>query len=329
MSTGREPVVCATRTPRVTRCAALVLLALSALASTTWAEPSKEELQVARTLFGQALAEEGQEHWAQALSKLESVQAIKASPSVRFHIALCEEKLGRLAAALSDYEAARVAARSEGNKEVLATVEEPIARLTAVVPHVTLTLDAPPAGTTIEIDGRNLTSVGFGVPVPLDPGPHKIVVSAPGRVAFVHSVVLQPKADVGVQITLRPEGAAPAPAMAPPPEPPRTRHPLRPYAVLTTVGAVVTIGAGVGMILGSGAVLSSKEGTCTDRENCSTKGTVRVLDWAGLGSLVAGAGLTAASIVLWTRPGKTDTARAVHTQLGFAPGRLVLQGTFE
>ncbi|RYZ60409.1 MAG: hypothetical protein EOP08_14710, partial [Proteobacteria bacterium] len=97
------------------------------------AEPSKEELQVARTLFGQALAEEKLEHWEAALGKLESVQAIKASPSVRFHIALCEERLGRLAAALSDYEAARVAARTEGNREVLESVEEPIARLTAEV----------------------------------------------------------------------------------------------------------------------------------------------------------------------------------------------------
>jgi hypothetical protein len=294
------------------------------------AEPSKEELQVARTLFGQAMAEENQEHWQQALTKFESVQAIKTSPSVRFHIALCEEKLGRLAAALSDYEAARVAAHTENSKEVLATVEEPIARLTADVPHVTLMLDSPPAGAQIEIDGRNLSSVGFGVPIPLDPGPHKIVVSAPAGEKFTHSVVLQLKGDVGVQIVLRLEGAkAVPPQVAPPTEPKKSRHPERPYAIATTAGAVVTLGAGIGMILGAGAVKSSKDGTCS-LDDCSAKSTIRVLDWAGAGSLLAAAGFTAASIVLWTRPAKTETAtRGLHTQFAFGPGRLVLQGTFE
>lgn len=320
----------ATRISRVFRCASVALLALFAAthAPTAHAEPSKEELQVARTLFGQALAEENQERWAQALAKLESVQAIKASPAVRFHIALCEEKLGRLAAALSDYEAARVAARNENSKEVLAMVEEPIARLTAEVPHVTLLLEAPPPGATIQVDGRTLAAVGFGVAIPLDPGTHQIVVSAPGRVAFAHTVVLRPRSDVGLQIALLAEAVA-AP-VAPPREPVRIRHPLRPYAVLTSVGAVVTLGAGLGMIFGSGAVLSSKEGSCLPRSDCGPVTTVQVLDWAGLGSLIAAGGLTVASVVLWTRPGTRDaTARAVHTQIGAAPGRLVLQGTFE
>lgn len=327
MSNGLSPVAHAARFARAAGGALCLVLALAASAA---AEPSKEELQVARTLFGQAMAEENQEHWELALAKFESVQAIKSSPAVRFHIALCEEKLGRLAAALSDYEAARVAARSENSKEVLALVEEPIARLTAEVPHLTLTLDSPPADTKIEIDGRNLSTIGFGVPIPLDPGSHEIVVSAPGRVPFKHSVELRAKSDVGVRVVLAAKIAAVA-AAAPPKAPPRARHPERAYAIATSVGAVVTLGAGIGMFVGAGAVRTANLGQCDPLPaECAPKRPIQILDWAGAGSLLAAAGLTAASIVLWTRPARSATeAHRARSQLAVAPGRLVLQGTFE
>lgn len=312
-----------------------VVLSCALLTTLASAEPSKEELQVARTLFGQALAEEKLEHWDVALTKLESVQAIKASPSVRYHIALCEEKLGRLAAALSDYEAARVAARNDGNKEVLSIVDEPIARLSVDVPHVTLMLAAPPPpGAKIEIDQRNLTVIGFNVPIPLDPGAHEILVSAPNRASFKHSLILQPKGDVGVTVALSPLVVA-AP-LAPPREAPSKTYPERPYAIAATAGALVFAGAGIGMILGAGVVKSGN----VDGEGCSAstsadacdgkKTSIRVLDWGGGAALVGAVGLAAVSVVLWTRPGRSTTSSlAPHTRLAFGPGRVGLEGTFE
>ena len=329
----------AARIPRTFACVLLGALLGTVASSPAHAEPSKEELQVARTLFGQALAEEKLEHWEAALGKLESVQAIKASPSVRFHIALCEEKLGRLAAALSDYEAARVAARTEGNREVLESVEEPIARLTAEVPHLTLTLATkPPAGARIEIDGKNLTVVGFNVPIPLDPGPHTIVASAPEHAAFKHSLVLQRRADVGVQVVLKPYTVGQTAAAPDPVEPPtdrRTVYPARPYAIATTAGALVLAGAGVGLFLGAGAVRSANR----DGKGCMALGevscdgpisTVQALDVSAGAAWIGAAGLAAASVVLWTRPGRPTSAHApAHTRLAFGPGRIALEGTFE
>lgn len=303
--------------------------------SSALAEPSKEELQVARTLFGQALAEEKLEHWDAALAKLESVQAIKASPSVRYHIALCEEKLGRLAAALSDYEAARVAARNEGNKEVLAIVDEPIARLTAEVPHVTLSLASPPRDAKIDIDGRNLSAIGFNVAIPLDPGPHVIRVSAPEHATFQHSLTLQPKGDVAITVSL--PAAAAAPVTQSPPREPHVTYPARPYAIATTAGAVVLAGAGLGLFLGAGAArsghLEPNQGCRAESRADACDGVttrVNVLDWSAGAAWLAAAGLAATSVVLWTRPGKTETASTgSRTRLSFGPGRVALEGTFE
>lgn len=320
--------------PTIRRRASLALFAAAVLTGTSaWAAPTKEELQVARNLFSEAMAEEAAGRYEAALAKFESVQAIKASPSVRYHIAFCEEKLGRIAAALSDYEAARAAASAEISQQVLTATEEPIARLSEQVPRVTLVAGKVPANTSIAIDGKNFSAVGFGRAIPLDPGPHTIDVSAPGFEPFRHKLTLQAQAQVGVQVTLRAVSNVSGPhdpALAPPSET-RKEYPLRPLAIATTAGAVVFLGAGIGMILGAGAAHSSALDRCqTNQDGCSGS-TVRLLDWGGAASALVGVGLAVTSVVLWTRPGKTVTssAQAPGARLAVRPFGVALEGTFQ
>lgn len=283
------------------------------------AGPSKEDLQTARTLFNDGLADEAAGNYAAALAKFERVQGIKTSPSLRFHLALCEEKLGHLVAALSDYESARANARVENNEQVMLASEEPIARLTELVPRVTLKLDAPPATYEIQVDERNLTAVGFGNSIPLDPGEHTLHVRAPGLGSFRHTIKLALRERVVVPVVFTKDEPPRARAL-PPPTDTRAVHPLRPWAIASAAGAVVFVGAGVGMFFGAAAVHANEFEKCQRKEPCGG-GAVNVLDWSAGAAWLVGAGLAVTSVVLWTRPAKRSSVALV-----VRPGGLAIEG---
>ncbi|MDX2088081.1 MAG: tetratricopeptide repeat protein [Kofleriaceae bacterium] len=99
------------------------------------------------------------------------------------NVALCDVRLGKLATAAEHFERARDMAREQGMNEHLEAAEAHLVALQPRIPRVTFTLAEMLPDTSIVVGGRLLPSTGWA-DVPLDPGEHRIVITAPGRVAF-------------------------------------------------------------------------------------------------------------------------------------------------
>jgi len=289
------------------------------------AEPTKTELAAARDLFARAEHDEDAGRWADAIEKLRRAASVKMTPGIRFHIALCEEKLGQLVAALGDYTATEASARSEGNKEVLDAIAEPLAALRARIPTLTIVAPPDPKDAEVSLDGGPLPVGLLGTPVPVEVGPHVVGAHAAGRLPFSSNVTVSEKQSLTVEVRF------PAPALSPevaPPSEPRqsasgASSNLAP--ILTTVGAVAVVGFGVGAYFISGSKQSSAETACRSLvpSTCESdfQGGVRTWDAVAFGAWVAGAGLGALSIYLWTHPSKSEKAGA-PSALHVGPGSI-------
>jgi hypothetical protein len=79
--------------------------------------------------------------------------------------------------------------------------------------RVVVEVAAPVAGLVVNLDGQPLAPGAWGTPIPVDPGPRRLVASAPGRRPFEQSLAVP---DHAGQETLRvpPLELLPAPAPA-------------------------------------------------------------------------------------------------------------------
>lgn len=138
--------------------------------------------------------------------------------------ASCLEKESKLASALQAFGDAVDVARRTGDPR-LTSAEQAMARLRPRVSF--LTIDVPAArrvpGINVECDGFRVGSSSWGVPLPIDPGRHVVVVRASGYRDFQIALEVKGEAEqpyVEVPLLDRVESpppavAAPAPAPAP------------------------------------------------------------------------------------------------------------------
>jgi len=186
-----------------------LLLAALLSSTTALADPSPSEKQAARDLFAQASKDEERQDWAGALEKLKRVATITMTPGVRTHIAACEEKLGQLVLALADYAAAEALAKQQNNAEVLAAIADPMAKLKARVP--TITINAP-ADAAVMLDERRLASGVLGMPMPIDPGTHRVDAKSVGKPPYGATIRIKEKEALTLEVKFE----------TPPTEPPKT-----------------------------------------------------------------------------------------------------------
>ena len=105
---------------------------------------------------------------------------------MRFNVARCEESLGRTGGALADFELAEREGRHDPSRARRTSRKLAHDRANALRPRVPR-LDArrPRArrrqGIAVTLDGGKLATATLGVPLPVDPGPHVIDATAPGR----------------------------------------------------------------------------------------------------------------------------------------------------
>ena len=159
--------------PRVRFC--MTVLALSASA---WAaEPSDPAAARAQLQIGYDLKEKGR--CADAIAHFVESVRLDPQPKGFLNLADCEEKVGRLSAALAHAVQARDLATSPASTALKQLAEQRIRGLEAKLPKLTLKLgkDAP-NGTVVLRDGVELGAISLGVPLPMDPGNHTILVRA-------------------------------------------------------------------------------------------------------------------------------------------------------
>lgn len=165
--------------------------ALHAPAARAAPEPTPTELSVARRLFDEGRAAEDAGRWREAAEKFRKATAIKDTPGMRFHLARCEEEQGAFVEALVEYDRARElidsGIRAADVEKLLADARE---RVRAKVALLTVRLPSGVENVSVELDGKAISGSVLGVPMPINPGMHRVHAVAVGRTPFAQELAL-------------------------------------------------------------------------------------------------------------------------------------------
>jgi hypothetical protein len=237
---------------RLTRATRRIVAVAFVLASACGSRSSRadDSAGIAEQLFleGRVLMKEGETE--KACEKFQaSHDADKTATGTLLNLALCNELLGRTASAWAQFR--QVEAESAGRREDRVTMASEHEK--KIFPKLSyLTISVQPAarvdGLQIVLDkGREVTEPMWSTRLPIDPGPHAIVVTATARVTRKYDVTIGTERDEQ-KIEIAPlvvEGAPPPP---PPKETPSNPgNPTRRTVgyVLGGVG-IVALGVGTG-----------------------------------------------------------------------------------
>lgn len=133
-----------------------------------------------------------------AIAAFQASMAIEPSPNTRFRLGRCYKVLGKVGSAYTQfYRAAREAedrSNATGELRYRATQEAANAELEElrpIVPMLELKLPEPiPEGARVLLDGEAIPRDAWGQPLPVDPGKHRLVATAPRTQEFSASFEL-------------------------------------------------------------------------------------------------------------------------------------------
>jgi len=198
---------------------------------------------------GRALMKKGD--LAAACPKL--AESLRLDPAVGtlMNLAECEERQGRSASAWQRWSTAADQLTSEDPRRRTALARA--RALEAVLPRLIVALaDGAPKGSLVSRDGIALGPVSLGVPLPVDPGPHRLVVSAAGHASRTFDLTIA--AGQHQSLLVEPGAALPTPppplaAAVPAPlslsaAPPQSRRPGR------LLGYGLVVGGGAALVAG-------------------------------------------------------------------------------
>jgi hypothetical protein len=180
------------RGPLMRRLAPLIaVVSLAIHVRSAAAAPGEADQRVAQTLFDGArrLMKDGK--YAEACPMLEESQRLDPGGGTLLNLAICHEKQGRLATAHAEYSAALSLALASNRTDRQRTAQTALAALGPRLPRLRLIVADPPEGLALSIDGSPLPRAAWTIPMPLDPGPHSIAASAPGRTSATVEATLR------------------------------------------------------------------------------------------------------------------------------------------
>lgn len=258
--------------------------ALQAPTALAGSGPTPSELSVARRLFDEARAAEDAARWREAADKFRRAIAIKDTPGMRFHLARCEEEQGAFVEALVEYDRARElldsGVRAADVERLLSAARE---RVRAKVALLTVRLPSGVQNVSVELDGKPLSAAVLGVPMPINPGEHRVSAVAVGRTTFARELllgtgeVLQLAVELPVATTVPPAASsvgAPVAAATPAPREPLTEDSSVPTRTIVLVGEASLFAAA----LGTGIVFTVARSSASDRYERANRS---VLDQVG------------------------------------------------
>ena len=306
----------------------------------------------AQVLFNEARNQMKDGNFAKACPMLEESQRLDPGVGTQFNLADCYEHQGRTASswALFLEVAATTKATGQSAREQAAR-----ARAAALAPHLSRLAIAVPTshaeGLEVTRDRTVVAPALWGVAVPVDPGPHAVRVTAPGRKPWQSSVVIP--ADGTALALAVPELEPQSKAEAAEPTPPAsaTTSDTEPLATAPPathessasggvggqrIGALVAGGVGaVGLVVGSVAGIVALAKHDESDQGCSASNVCSASAGAArdsaihagnvsTGAFVVGLLAGAAGVVLWvTAPPTTpaaSTSSASTASLGVVPG---------
>jgi hypothetical protein len=281
--------------------AATVFTLTSTAALADVANPAAAESQFQR---GRASADAGD--YPRACAAFGESQRLDPAPGTLLNLADCEEHLGRVASAEAHFLAVEGALPATDERRSVA--HDRAAALAPRVPWLLIALSpGTPGDARVFRDDTEIDAATFLAPWPLDPGPHVVLVVAPGREARIAKVVAVEGETIHLVVS---------------PGPLVTRElasPPRDHTATWIVGGAGIVSLGVGAYFGGRALAERSAsdagcpaGACTSATSLATYqsalGDARASDVAlGIGA----AALVVAGCLLLT---SRDTA-SPHTAL--------------
>lgn len=158
--------------------AALDTASVDAPASTTTAPPPDATAD-AQAMFRRAVELGDVDRWAEALELFRRSLTLVARPSTRFNVGFALYRLGRFREAIETFDA--YLTETEGETSELRT-EALARREQAVLSLAELALEVEPDAALVRVDGQTVDGTGPTRVLPLDPGRHIVLATAPGYV---------------------------------------------------------------------------------------------------------------------------------------------------
>lgn len=283
------------------------------------------EVALAEALYqqGRALVAEGR--YAEACPKFGESYRLDPATGTLLNLAACYEHTGKTASAWLAYNEAIAASRRDGRDDRVRYVQERLAALESRLSRLTIHVapGADVAGLAIHLNGVLVGPAARGLATPVDPGPHRIEASAPGRTPWALDVVVADYGDSRVVIVPALLLAAPAPAPlrlgAPAVGPAEVRADQtawtsRPVPSSVVVASATTLVFAATAIATSALYLEQKADY--DRTEADYD-SLRQLGWLNLGAWVGTAASAAVTSYLYvTRPARPELRAAVLPWLG-------------
>ena len=326
---------------------ALVMIVVSFAAANAQAQAPGGSNTLAEQLFAQARDLAKANQWAEACPKFEASLRYDPVLGTRLNLATCYEHIGKLASAWGLYRESAELAKKANDAKRAAYAQKQATALEPRLPKLAITAPAnPPPGFVVKRDDTAVDAGALGVGLYVDPGPHKVVASAPGFVELTLNVTLAEGKTEAITIpdlVAKPE-APPVVATKPVSEPvdepaPGPRSKKRTYIALGVGGAGVAAVA-VGLVFGAKASssYSDAKALCGDDMVCPAESFAQdqklVSDARSSATIstvlvIGGAAAIAAGVVLYvTAPRDRERATALIPLVHDRGAGLALTGAF-
>jgi hypothetical protein len=318
----------------------------------------------AQALFDDARKLAAQGRHAEACAKLDESNRLDPGIGTQFHLADCQEKSGRIATAWANFLEVASQARASGQGDREKAALKRAAQLEARIPK--LRIDVPEAnrvsGLEIRRDGMLVGAAQWGTPVPVDPGEHELVATAPGKRTLSQKIRAEAGKTANLELPRLEDdpGAASAPpaqtfatAGEPQTDPRRASSSSAPAPrrdesaegqgtdplvfVLAGVG-VVGVGLGATFALMAGSTNDDSKALCQkdDPNRCNQEGVDMRNDALAQGNIATvafiagGAALAGAGIWFLVDSGGSAKATAMAAGVSATPGgaTVVIRGGF-
>jgi hypothetical protein len=143
----------------------------------------------AETLFQEAVALMEERRYPEACRKLEASQELDSGIGTLLYLADCYEHEGRNASAWATFREARSQAEAAGQVERQRIAEVREKAIAKRLSYVSVTVE-PTRGQVVRLAGTALPPASLGVPIPVDPGFQRLLVTAPGKVPYSKELVV-------------------------------------------------------------------------------------------------------------------------------------------
>jgi hypothetical protein len=218
------------------------LAAASGIAiAVSWASPARGQVNDAERAVARQLFHEGDDlqragKFADALDKFTRAESAFSAPTNVVRIAECQAALGQLVESAESYRATLRMPVPPGSpaafQAALDQAKTELAQVEPRVPKLVVTIaPAGVAGVDVQIDSQHVSAALVGEPIPLDPGAHQVIVSAPAYAAVEQTAMLRERDTTSIIAVLRPT-AAPPPLPPPAPTAQTAPTPLPPPPVV-------------------------------------------------------------------------------------------------